>query len=263
MWLDWLKRSIAGRPAEPRTIGFVCVCRDDASLFANARSGSIVRIENRGPPWIVVNHELATAVITSWPVRIWRASVIEAASEADQVSVGGAPKRSAGYTRAIAVEIGEEVPPGELFRPNGAAIASIIDAAAGLTRDEAEALAASRDHNAAAAYAYAWKSWMRAQGAPPEDDCDYDRILSMPGVGTGSPVNRALLYAHDVVFKRASECDGAAATSSDDDDVWLNEPWRTAAQTVLDAIIATGAPGMSETPQDAEILLRAWRRIRP
>lgn len=123
MWLDWLKRSIAGRPAEPRTIGFVCVCRDDASLFANAQSGSIVRIENRGPPWIVVNHELATAVITSWPVRIWRASVIEAASEADQVSVGGAPKRSAGYTRAISVEIGEEVPPGELFGPNGAAIA--------------------------------------------------------------------------------------------------------------------------------------------
>lgn len=57
-----------GVHAARRAKGYIYVSAEDRGPTATARTGAIIRNAGRGPPFIVVNHELSYVVATRWPV---------------------------------------------------------------------------------------------------------------------------------------------------------------------------------------------------
>jgi hypothetical protein len=110
-------------------------------------------VSTGNPPWLVVNHFLDRVIVRQWPVRPWRVGAIEAAPQELQVSDW--------YTRAISVEIVEEVPAWVLFGEHGSELAHVVDAAAHLNTERAAALAQNRAPEAAGGYADVWNRWQQ------------------------------------------------------------------------------------------------------
>jgi len=223
-------------------IGYVYAPDADPGVMHEARDGALVRIAGRGPPWIVVDFDPPRIAIARWPGRLWRVSVIEAASADDQRPVGGPPNDSVSYVRAIAVRVLNPVDPAMLFGERGAQILPLLDQAASLTRETAAALAAARDDNAAGAYDRAFRLWAASADIPVGDDLD-----------------GALKTVYRLVLERARAVDGAAAVIETDDGNGLAQPWNGAVQAMCDAILARGAVAASE--EDREALLAAHARV--
>ena len=141
-------------------IGYVYAEEAEAGPMQHAREGAIVRLLNRGPPWIVVDFNLSKVIITCWPGKLWRVRVLETASRRDQAAVGGPPNDQAAYVRAISVEVVAAENPSLLFGPHGAELPPLFERAARLTRPDAETLANARAPDAAAAYGYVMRRWV-------------------------------------------------------------------------------------------------------
>jgi hypothetical protein len=235
--------------------GYVYAPDADPGVMREAREGALVRIAGRGPPWIVVDFDPARIVIARWPGRLWRVSVIEAASVDDQRPVGGPPHDGVSYVRAISVRVLNLENPAVLFGERGAQILPLLDQAASLTRESAAALAAARNDNAAGAYDRAFRRWAASANIPVSDD-DLDGALK---IGGGSPVNSALTLLYNLVLERARAVDGNAALIETNDGDGLAQPWNGAAQAMCDAILARGAGAASE--EDSAALLAAHARV--
>jgi hypothetical protein len=246
------------RTANSRS-GFVYVSDEDQGPMRDAREGSEISTIGRGPPWIVVNHDMASVIPARWPGKLWRVDVVDAATAAEQGPSGGPPLASARYTRAVAVKIIGEEDIGQLFGLQGGTVLRVIDAASNLDKSQAESLASNRDPKASAACDRAWRAWMRTQGI---SDTEYPEPLGNALLlGTsGSPINRGLTVLHDVTFRRAKELQGDAAVIVDDEDVWLAEPWNTACAALGDAALALGAPEFVDR-DDSLILKRGWAAV--
>ncbi len=235
--------------------GYVYAPDADPGVMREAREGALVRIAGRGPPWIVVDFDPARIAIARWPGRLWRVSVIEAASADDQRPVGGPPNDSVSYVRAIVVRVLNAENPAMLFGERGEQILPLLDQAASLTRETAAALAAARDDNAAGAYDRAFRLWAASADIPVSGE-HLDGALK---IGGGSPVNSALTALFSLVLERARSVDGAAATIETDDGNGLAQPWDGAVQAMCDAILARGAGVASE--EDRAALLAAHARV--
>ena len=74
--------------------GFVCVPVFHEGPMAHAEPGRTVRISGRGPPWIAVDHQLASIVVARWPGRLWAVEIVDPIIDRDlkaQVKSGCAP----------------------------------------------------------------------------------------------------------------------------------------------------------------------------
>jgi hypothetical protein len=239
--------------------GFIYVADEHVEgdeLMKLAREGEVVRIEGRGPPWIVVHHALETITISKWPGRLWRVRIIEAATTRDQSKVG-TPLADAGYTRSISVRILNEISPDALFGPRGSDVAAVLKKASQLDRSVAKALASSQHPDASRAYDRVWRAWLKDRGL--HDDQDLDGTVQFAGKTlSGSPINKGLLVLHYIVFKRARALDGTAVIQTDGEDETLAPPWNGAASALGDAALAFGAPELA-TDSEKAVLLQAWR----
>lgn len=242
------------RPKSARE-GLTYVSEGEQGPMRHAREGMVVRTVGRGPPWIVVADDFACIIPERWPGRLWRVRIVEAANEAEQRKRGGVPKASAGYTRAIAVEVVAQEDVGALFGEEGASVLRVIEAASRLNREDAELLARSREPEAAMAYDRTWRAWMKDRAVPGIYPDPLDGALLVGG--SGSPINRGLTVLHQVIFERARRVDGEAAFTSDGEDQRLAAPWDGAAAALLDAALAFGAPEFLDG-DDRDTLLRAW-----
>ncbi|MDR6627179.1 hypothetical protein J2728_003514 [Caulobacter segnis] len=239
-----------------RAEGFVYVSHADQGPMQQAANGAVISIAGRGPPWIVVNHDPASVIAAKWPGRLWRVQILDAATSHDQRASGGTPLPYARYTRAVAVRIVGEENLGQLFGPNGADVLQVLEAASNLARSRAELLATNRHAGAPAACDRLWREWMKSQDVPGDYPELLDGTLSL---GTsGSPINGGLSVLHSVVFARATALDGDAATTIDDEDVWLAPPWSGASAALADAALALGAAAWA-TPSDRDILMHGWK----
>lgn len=256
---QFLLRLVRGRATDDSQEGFVYVAGEDKGPMHSAREDAVIRVAGRGPPWIVVSHEIAAVVVEKWPGRLWRVKVVDAASLADQRSRGGPPRADAKYTRAVAVRVLREEAVGTLFGPHGEAVVRVLDAASKLDRNAADMLNSSRDVRAPAAYDRVWRNWMKQQGINTEVHPELDGTLHI--VRFGSPINAGLKTLHGVVFKRAQQLEGKSALISKDDEVWLGPPWDGAFRALADAALALGA-SVEIDPSDRDALLRAWRSWR-
>ncbi|WP_304179969.1 hypothetical protein [Phenylobacterium aquaticum] len=250
-----------GRRSQPAqgAEGLVYVCQADQGPMQGATEGAVIRIPDRHPPWIVVNHDPGSVIVAKWPGRLWRVQIVDAATPMDQRAFGGAPLPHARYTRAVAVKVVREEDASQLFGPGGKAILPVLDAASNLVRSRAELLASARHADAADACDRLWRAWMQEQGVPSDAfPKSLDGVLLLSTYG--SPINDGLSVLHSVVFDRAKELDGDAATISDDEDIWLAPPWDAASTALTDAALALGAPSWANSA-DREILTQAWKTV--
>jgi hypothetical protein len=262
MVFEILGRFARGPKPTPSPVeGFIYVAANDRSPLADAVEGKTISIPGRKPPWIVVNHDLSKVIVAKWPGRLWRAKVIEAATPEDQARSGGPPRASAKYTRAISVSVGEELPVWTLFGSSGERILPVIDAATNLTRERATILAAARSPEAAEAAGRVWKRWLEHVDAPElYQHGDFDRTLAIPATDDRSPVRSALTVVHNEVFQRAKTLEGSDAMVEDGEDVWLVEPWNTAAAVLTDAALAQ-APSDFVSEADFALLTKGWNAM--
>ena len=232
--------------------GFVYVTETEPTALRDVSVGAIVRNANAGPPWIVVNHSLASVCVSRWPGRLLRVEIVEKAKEQ--------PMAYANYTRASAVAVIEELPAHSLLGEYGGLLADIIDQIDKLTLDDAFGLSEALQPASLEIYSTAWKNWLAKIDANSVYlDVNHEDTLQIKAEREVSPVGYALSLVSSMVLTRGKAVSGQAAITVDaEGDVELQAPWSGATTALLHAAMAVGAPNLL-TPQEAEILKTPWK----
>jgi hypothetical protein len=251
----------------PTQRGYMYLADDSSVGSISAAPGEVVRVPDRKPPWLVVDHALWTVLIARWPGRLWLVEILDSISAAEQKALGSVLRSDAPYTRAAAVRFIEDMGLAALFGERGAAVCSVIETARGLTEDIARRLTQARHEEAGQAYSRVWHRWLEQQRVPAADQAEsFAGVIAIPSRPVGrpvSPVGRGLMVIADVLGKRAEALVGASAwieDANDPDGAFLVQPWAGAEAALCTAALAFGAPDlMSET--DRDILAKAWRDV--
>ncbi len=238
-----------------RIKGYVYAPDADPGLLATAVPGAIVSKTDRSPPWIVVDHSIESAIIARWPGKLYCVVVLDAEG-IEQASA------CAKYTRAVAVQVFDEVPASRLFGDHGEAVSAVISFAAHLELPTARLLADLRHPLADQAYSRAWRRWLSGTGVgSAREEYDFSGTLAAGSGPSQSPINCGLTLTYRAVWDRAAALLGPAAFVEDDEGERSLAPvWASAAAALLDAAIALGAPSIV-TEEDAVILTAAWRSV--
>jgi hypothetical protein len=221
--------------AMTNTHGFLYVARDTSdSGLRNAEVGALVRT-SAAPPWLVVNHEISTIGVASWPGRLLRVAIVDGADDLDLW-----------YVRCRAVQLVEELAPARVFGPHGARVVEVIEVAQRLTLEQARRLADHASPDADEAYTAAWTAWIAGDGAG----------------RSGAPIGDGFMVIRDELEQRARAVAGAAGLTIDADGGHdLHAPWNAAGSALLHAAMALGAPHLV-APEGRAHLLRGWYSIR-
>jgi hypothetical protein len=267
----------------PEVSGFVYVADEEQGLFLCAQPGCVVARPTRSPPWIVVDHKLESVIVSRWPGKLWKVTVLDAVTDQDVVVAGaGRLVPDAGYTRAVSVQVLEELAPAVLFGPAGVAVCRILESISRLDYEQATALSTRVTLAAAVLYSKAWNCWLR--GIAPNSyhlGQEHDHVLAIPTQrgAPQSPINQGFLIIHSQLHKRAILVSGTAALQSrracaqenneddaadysddDDDGMWLEPTWSRAADALLYAAMATGAREFL-TEEEQRVLGAAWTGV--
>ncbi|WP_190123867.1 hypothetical protein [Streptomyces inusitatus] len=172
-------------------------------------------------------------------------------------------RSDAGYTRAISVDLLEELSPSVLFGPHGAAVCRVLEVGYGLDEEGARRLASARHPAADRAYGTAWDRWLAEQ--PKDAPCQgegHARLMAVPGAGPSqSPIGHGFSVLVDAVRGSARLRGGPDADATDEHgDEVLMDPWRTALGALLDAAMALGAPHLVDG-QVGTVLTSAWNAV--
>jgi hypothetical protein len=233
--MSWFRR---------RVTGFVFVADADDGPMRFAAAGRTIGNADGGPPWIVVDQAIESIVVAKWPGKLWRVSVLKAASEQ--------PAAYAKYRRAVAVEVVGEEPVWRLFGAYGEAVCRIIERARTITLDDIARLENAVRDEAREAYSRAWNRFLGDA---------HDHTVTLAAGDFRSPVGAGFTVLHNVIVERARTLtNGAALTVDDDDDVVLANNWSAASDAFLHAAMAQGAPELM-SPADTELLTAAWKRV--
>jgi len=249
-WIAAILNGKRGRPDEASS-GFLYVSPRQEGPIRAAAAGAVIENPDSRPPWIVVEHSIESIIAAEWPGRLWQVDILKTAPEQ--------PVASAGYTRAVAVRIVDEVPLSALFGTHGESVAAVIDRAMILTLDDARLLQDAIHPLARAAYSSAWLRWL---GRNPRMDPAVDHALTLAVSGTPrSPVGCGFSVLYSVVSDRARIVSGDEAFRADEEeDLVLEPPWGNAAGALLHAVMAFGAPELT-SHSDHEALLAAWTEL--
>jgi hypothetical protein len=166
------------------------------------------------------------------------------------------------YTRALAVDLLEEIAPSVLFGPHGNNVIRVLTAGLTLDEDTAHRLAAARRPTADREYGKAWFRWLAEQpNAAPHRDRSCV-ILAVAGDGpSSSPIGKGFLAVSEVVHTSARLHSRATAFGVEEDgEVSPKDPWRTALSALLDASMALGAPHLVDS-HATTVLTAAWNEV--
>ncbi|MFI5532146.1 hypothetical protein ACIA8O_26795 [Kitasatospora sp. NPDC051853] len=169
----------------------------------------------------------------------------------------------AGYTRAVSIDLLEELPPSLLFGPHGDAVCRVLEAGCALGTEDAHRLASARRPAADRTYSTAWDRWLVDQPAGASyQGQGHARVVAVPGAGPSpSPIGRGFSVLAGAVRRSARLRGGAGAYGTDEDgDEVLLAPWPTALGALLDAAMAFGAPHLVDG-QAAAVLTTAWKAV--
>ncbi|MFJ5547627.1 hypothetical protein [Streptomyces sp. NPDC093225] len=246
--------------------GFVYVHDEARDLLRGAVAGSRVTLPAFEPPWRVVDHALEGVVVARWPGRLFRAEVVPPATDGERAALARAAENlrpGAGYTRAVSVDLVQELSPAVLFGPHGEAVCRVLRAAGALDEEGAGRLAAARHPAADRAYGGAWDSWLLDQ--PRGATCRgraHVRTLAVPGAGpSGSPIGHGFSVLAGAVRASIRLRGGAGAYTVDEDgERVMADPWAAALGALLDAAMAFGAPHLLDD-RSAAVLTTAWNAV--
>lgn len=252
---------------ETRIRGFAYAANGDDGPMKTAKVGARVTIEGRRPPWIVVDHSLETVIVPSqWPGRLWHVEVVDPVTDADVDAAGGGRLRpDAGYTRAISVDVLDGIPVSRLFGEQGEAVCAVISRASALELEQVSLLGAARHPDADAAYSRAWDTWLEQRNPQSVHlGQNHSGILGIPVGRSYGPIGHGLSVLYAEVRTRARLLVGPSAfvtVEEDGEEAEALEPaWALAADALLDAAMAFGAPGLVPA-EDRRVLTAAWTRV--
>ncbi|MFG2532115.1 hypothetical protein [Streptomyces sp. NPDC048516] len=255
-----------GAPCEPTGLGSVFVSEASHACLKAATAGGRVTLPVFRPPWIVVGHSLERVLVTRWPGRLFRARVVPPVTEEERTAMARAARglsSGADYTRAIAVDLLEELSPSVLFGAHGDKVIRVLEAGLALDEERARDLASARHPGADEEY---HKAWSRRLVDQPEGEHyrnqDHASTLSIAGAGPSrSPVGHGFSLIWWVVTKSAQHLGSASSFTLDEDgEPVLADPWDSALSALLDAAMACGAPHLSDS-EAATVLTAAWHTV--
>lgn len=193
-------------------------------------------------------------LVARWPGRLFRVDILEKAKEQ--------PLPSANYTRAIVVQVLEELPVRSLLGENSAPLVEILDRIITLTLDDALALSAALEPSSPEIYSLAWKNWLaKVDGSSVFLDDNHEDTLQIKVGSDVSPIGYALSLVSSMVLNRGrAVCGPAAITIDPEGEVELKAPWSGASSALLHAAMAYGAPDLL-APQNAAVLKSPWQSL--
>ncbi len=234
-------------------MGFVYVGKGSDSLMTVAASGAKIGSAVDEPPWIVVDHTPESAVLARWPGRLWKVRVLHSAAQQ--------PLSYAGYTRATAVDVLQELPLAMLFQHNGQAVVDFLNRISQLTAETVAALAESQDDEAARMHNAAWDRWLASTDpASPFVGQNHAGIIAMGAKRPGSPVGQAPSVLYAQLAQRAREIAGDAAFVIENDEQSFRHPWSQAATCLQHALFAIGVAQHLLSPSERIVLARIFHR---
>lgn len=246
--------------------GFVFVDQEAPDYLKEAAPGSRVTLPSFEPPWLVVNHSLDRVIVARWPGRLFRAEVVPPATDEERAAMARAAERlssDAGYTRAVSIDLVEEISPTVLFGPHGDAVRPVLEAGYALDEEDARRLASARHPAADRAYSAAWERWLGEQpnGAAYQGQW-HASTVAVPGAGRSeSPIGHGFTVLSHAVYESARLRGGGRTHALDEYGDWvLLDPWRTASVALLDAAMAFGAPHLVDD-RTGTVLTTAWNAV--
>lgn len=248
---------------------------ETAGVMATARAGMRIAVERRRPPFIEVHDSIQAVAVTRWPGKLWHVRILDPVTEADERATGFArsPPNS-GYTRAVAVEVLEEIPAARLFGDHGDEVCAILARARQFNWNQASYFAKTRHPDAGRAYSRAWSNWLLSVGIASPFRIDFISVVDTSALrdadftgvlGTsahpGSPVNDGLKVLHRTILERAKEMIEPPAYFVDaEGEENLGPIWLAACYALLEAAMALGAPTVS-VAEDRRIMCKAWYSV--
>jgi hypothetical protein len=236
--------------------GFVYVADGETGPMASASAGMCIDNFSDRPPWIVVDHKAESIVLAKWPGRLWRVHILRKASEQ--------PLAYAGYTRATAVQIEQEVPLAALFEYKGEDVVDFLSSIRSLSFEAKAALEQLSDERAVALHNEVWNRWLsQVDPASPYLGQDHSGIIAMGAKSSRSPVGNATSVLHSELTIRARELDGQSAFVTDSEGQWFNPQWLRVATHLQHALFAIGVPEQLLSLSERIILAKAYRYAVP
>lgn len=246
--------------------GFVFVSERSRDCLQAATVGMRATLSPLAPPWIVVDHSVERVLVSRWPGRLLHVRVVPPSSDEEHAAMARASEDllpDASYTRAIAVDVLEELSPSVLFGSHGDEVIRVVETGLGLDEQIASELASARHPAADLEYSRAWNRWIAQQPhATHYRNQDHASTVAIAGAGPSeSPVGRALLLISRMVTNSAEHRGGAGSFIVDEDDERvLAEPWSSALSALLDTAMAYGAPHLADSDA-ATVLTAAWNTV--
>ncbi|MFF8373544.1 hypothetical protein ACF05W_32695 [Streptomyces lydicus] len=248
------------------TEGFVFINDESPDCLKAATAGMRVTLPVLAPPWIVVDHVLERMLVTSWPGRLFRARVVPPTTNEERAAMARAATGllpHAGYTRAFAVDLLEELPSSALFGPHGANVLRVFEAASALDEQTACALESARHPAAEQEYGKAWKRWLtQLPAGTPYRNHDHTTTLAIPEADpSGSPIGDGFSVMWATVNRSARDRGSAGSLTLDEDgNHFLADPWQSALGALLDTAMALGAPHLMDN-YAVTVLTAAWNTV--
>jgi hypothetical protein len=131
---------------DANSVGYVYAADVHSGAMKAARAGIRAMVENRRPPFIVVDSQIDHIIVARWPGHLWLVQVAEALTPDDDWVA------SAGFVRAVAVDVISEIPAWKLFGDYGESVCAVIEQASALDPDRVNALVQQRDSSAGDGY---------------------------------------------------------------------------------------------------------------
>jgi hypothetical protein len=256
--INWFKRHLPGQAtiADPdgEITGFVYVSAEDQGPMATAATGLTIGRFTDDPPWIVIDHTAQSIVLAKWPGKVWKVRALRKAPQQ--------PYSYAGYIRATAVYVEDEMPLSVLFEHNGEEIVELLNRISKLTIDEAERIVALSDEDAARIHNQIWDRWLALEDPSSTFiNQDHDGTIAVGSKAPRSPVGNATSVLHSQLAARAREISGEHAFVTDGEDQYFNPKWAKTAACLQHALFAIGVDEKLLDDHERAVLRRSFDKV--
>ena len=224
----------------------------DIELFANARPGDLVIKEDKKPPYIVVDHHWTTSVITQWPGKLFKVSILNPLDEKD---INTGLVENIWYTRSYALKILEELPAEVVFGTSGIKIKNLLALIQNITEIQVYQLADYGLEVNRKLYSETWNRWKNfCDGSSSIED--YENVIASQPKNSQlkSPIGIGLSVISNTFYQTVRKLTRDEALEIDEEgEVCLKAKWAAAGEHFLNAAMSY-APNNLLTDQEKKLL---------
>lgn len=209
----------------------------DIELFANARPGDLVIKEDKKPPYIVVDHDWITSIITQWPGKLFKVSILNPLDEKD---INTGLVENIWYTRTYGLKILEELPAEVVFGTNGKEIKNLLSLIQNITEVQVNQLAEYALEVNRKLYSETWNRWKNfCDGSSSIED--YENVIASQSKNSQvkSPIGIGLSVISNTFYQTVRKLTRDDALEIDEEgEVCLKAKWTAAGEHFLNAAMS-------------------------